>query len=251
MDLASLGLASLVFIAATIAIGAFFKGVTGLGLPIFAIPALALFGPVESAVIVMALPSLVANIWLIVVHREKLPLIKEHRAFLVLGFAGAIVGTWILASVGDTALRAILATWLGIYLLQQFLLDDTSKVFSGGSSLGGLVGFAAGALQGATGISAPVIAPYFHARNLALSTYAFAVAFAFALFSVAQLSAMVGGGLFTSTLLGYSILATVTTMVFVPVGVRFAKKLTRQNFDRFLLAIFVLIELKLIYDIFR
>lgn len=249
MDLASLGLAPLAFIAVTIAIGAFFKGVTGLGLPIFAIPALALFVPVESAVIIMALPSLIANIWLIAVHRDKLPLITGHRAFLGLGFVGAIAGTWVLASSSDTLLRALLAAWLGVYLLQRFLHGDTSRIFSGGSNLGGLVGFAAGALQGATGISAPVIAPYFHARKLTLSTYAFAVAFAFALFAVAQIAAMTGGGLLTPTLLGYSVLATVTTMLFIPVGVKYARKLTQQKFDRFLLAIFVLIEFKLLYDI--
>ena len=82
MDLASLGLLATLFILATIAVGAMMKGITGLGLPIFAIPALAMFVPVETAVVVMALPTLIGNIWLVVVHREHFPLMTSHRLFL-------------------------------------------------------------------------------------------------------------------------------------------------------------------------
>lgn len=250
MDLVSIGFVPVAFILATIAIGAFIKGITGLGLPIFAIPALAMFVPVETAVIVMALPSLAANIWLIVVHREHMSLMRDHRTFLALGFIGAVAGTWILATIDDGLLRGLLAGWLGLYLLQHYTGRAKSDMFSGQSGLAGPLGLAAGSLQGATGISAPVIAPYFHARGLTLSAYAFAVAFTFALLAVAQLSTMTTVNMFTPTLLGYSLLATVTTLLFVPLGVRFAKNLRRELFDRFLPLLFVMFEIKLLYDIF-
>lgn len=250
MELATIGVLPIAIILTTIAVGAFVKGITGLGLPIFAIPALALFVPVDTAVVVMALPTLVANVWLVAVHRDKLPLMRDHRAFLGLGFVGTFAGTWFLANLHDSILRTLLAAWLGVYLWQHFAGRAKSKIFSGASGLAGPLGFAAGSLQGATGISAPVIAPYFHARDFTLSTYAFAVAFAFALFALAQLSAMTTVHLLTPTLLGYSLLATVTTMLAMPVGIRFAHRLSREVFDRFLLTVFILIELKLVYDIF-
>ena len=250
MDLATLGVLPLLIVVGAIAFGAFVKGITGLGLPIFAIPALALFIPVESAVVILALPALVANLWLIVVHREHLPLLRDHKAFLIFGFIGTLVGTWALAHLDDTILRAILAVWLGVYLLQYAWRKGAPQTISSSPHVGGPLGFAAGALQGATGISAPIIAPYFHARNLTLAAYAFAVAFAFALFSVAQLSAMATTRLLTPTLLGYSILATITIMIFTPVGIRFSRNLSKQAFEWFLLSIFLLIEIKLVYDIF-
>lgn len=249
MDLASLGLMPLLFIVATIAFGAFVKGITGLGLPIFAIPALALFVPVESAVVILALPALVANLWLIVVHREHLPLLRPHRAFLALGFVGTLGGTWALARLDDTVLRAILAAWLGIYLVAYVLGNGATQKFATSRRLSGPIGFAAGTLQGATGISAPIIAPYFHGRDLSTAAYAFAVAFAFALFSIAQLSAMTTTKLLTPALFGYSVLATVTIMVFIPLGIKYGRNLSKTAFDRFLLSLFVLIEIKLVYDI--
>ena len=250
MDLASIGLMPAIIILVTIAVGAIMKGITGLGLPIFAIPALAIFVPVDVAVIVMALPSLVANTWLIIVHREHLPQMRAHRTFLALGFIGALVGTWFLANLDDAVLRILLASWLGIYLIQHFTGFGKSGMFGGKSSLEGPLGFAAGTLQGATGISAPVIAPYYHAHGLTLSAYAFAVACTFALLSAGQISAMATVDLLTPTLIGYSVLATLTTMLFMPIGVRFAKNLSREAFDRGLPVLFVLIEVKLIYDIF-
>ena len=249
MDLTAIGLIPATIIITTIAIGAFLKGVTGVGLPIFAIPALAMFLPVDNAVVVMAIPSLVANAWLIVVHWEHLPIMKEHRTFLALGFIGALLGTWLLATIDDSLLRIVLASWLGIYLLQHYARRTTSDVYAGKADLAGVLGLAAGALQGTTGISAPVVAPYYHARGLTLSAYAFAVACTFALLAAGQLSAMTTVRLFTPTLLGYGLLATVTTLVFLPIGVRFGRKMQQRTFDRFLPIVFVLIEIKLVYDI--
>jgi uncharacterized membrane protein YfcA len=250
MDLASIGLLPAIIVLATIAIGAFMKGITGLGLPMFAIPALALFVPVESAVVIMAAPSLVANFWLVFLHRDKLPSMNRHRIFVMSGFVGALAGTWLLASINDDYLRIALAGWLGIYLLQHFTGRAKSGLFSGKAGLAGPLGFAAGSLQGATGISAPVIGPYYHAHELALSHYTVAVAFTFAVLSVAQLSAMTTVELMTPTLAIYSLLATTTTMVFMPIGVRFGKRVARETFDRIIPVLFVLIEIKLVYDIF-
>jgi hypothetical protein len=249
LEFASLELTSVVIILATIAIGAFLKGVTGLGLPIFAIPGLAMFVPVENAVVIMALPGLLANLWLVVVHREHASIMRQHRAFLILGFIGALLGTWFLATIDDSFLRIVLAAWLGIYLIQHYTRANTSRVYSGHAGFARLLGLAAGTLQGTTGISAPIIAPYYHARGLTLSAYAFAVACTFALLSVGQLAAITTVNLFTPTLLGYSLLATITTLAVVPIGVRFSRRLHQATFDRFLPLVFVLIEAKLVYDI--
>jgi uncharacterized membrane protein YfcA len=249
MDVATFGLLPTIIILVTIAVGAFMKGITGLGLPLFAIPALAMFVPVDSAVVIMAAPSLVANTWLVYLHRDKMYLMTAHRAFLILGFAGALLGTWFLASIDDRLLRVLLACWLGIYLVQHYTGRAKSGVFSGRAGVAGPLGFAAGCFQGTTGISAPVIAPYYHAHGLALSDYTFAVALTFAVLAMAQLSAMTSVELMTPSLGIYSLIATVTTMVFMPFGVRFAKFVARETFDRILPVLFVLIEIKLLYDI--
>ncbi len=250
MEISSLGLLPVILVLVTIAIGAFIKGITGLGLPMFAIPALALFVPVETAVAVMALPSLAANVGLVYAHRKQSAVIRGHRAFLLVGIAGVFAGTWFLARVEDWILRTVLIAWLGIYLIQQLRNSPQASSGSLRDRLSGIFGFCAGALQGATGISAPVIAPYFHNRDLTIPQYAFSVAFAFGLFTVVQLMALSSVKIVTPELLGYSALATLTTLVFIPLGVKLSGRLSRQTFDRILLATFAGIELKLIYDTF-
>ena len=63
----------LVVIVAAIAIGAFVKGATGGGLPQIAIPVMAAFIGVERSVVIMAIPGVVANGWLVWSHRAEAP----------------------------------------------------------------------------------------------------------------------------------------------------------------------------------
>jgi hypothetical protein len=62
--------ASLAVIVTAMAVGAVVKGVTGSGLPTIAIPVMAGFLGVERAVVVMAIPTVVTNSWLLWEHRH-------------------------------------------------------------------------------------------------------------------------------------------------------------------------------------
>ena len=117
ISLISLGLMALALFA--IGIGGLAKGITGVGLPILAVPVLASFTSVEEAVVLMVLPSIAANGWLVITHR-KWAVLRDHRAFLLLGLAGGVTGTWLLSILDDHWLKLILAIWLGVYLLQYF-----------------------------------------------------------------------------------------------------------------------------------
>lgn len=249
MDLAAVGIVPVLFILVTIALGALIKGVTGVGLPIFAVPALAMLIPVEHAVIVMALPGVIANLWLVVVHREHLQLLKDHRAFLLLGFIGAIFGTWLLVNLNDVLLKALLATWLGIYLARHYFGRNFQRSKRPPGPSAGPVGFIAGAFQGAMGISAPLVAPYFYMHGFTGTAFAFAAAFTFALMAIAQLTAITGGQLFTPSLLAYTAMATLTTVAVIPIGVRLGASLRRESFDHIVPAVLVIIELKLLFDV--
>ena len=95
----SIGLAALVLTA--ISVGSLVKGMTGLGLPLVATPAIAAFTSVEAAVVIMILPLLGSNLWLIASHRRFVALLREHLAFLLAGFIGGIAGTFLLVAVDD------------------------------------------------------------------------------------------------------------------------------------------------------
>ena len=61
---------AVVFLA--IGAGAFIKGLTGTGFPLVAVPIMAIFLGVEHAVIVLQIPNLVSNLWLVWRYRDKM-----------------------------------------------------------------------------------------------------------------------------------------------------------------------------------
>ena len=246
LSLTSSGLLAIALL--TIGIGALAKGITGVGLPILAVPALASFTSVEEAVVLMVLPGFAANVWLVVTHR-KWAVLRHHGRFLLLGVAGGVIGTWLLFILDDRWLKLILAVWLGVYLIQYFSVRSFDRYFTGRSALGPLLGLAAGTIQGASGISAPIVAPYFHAHGLVKEGYAFATAFTFLLFSGAQIISMAKMNLLTGDRITIGLIVVVPTLLFVQLGIRLGRNISEKTFGRILLTLFVAMELKLVFDI--
>jgi uncharacterized membrane protein YfcA len=111
------------------------------------------------------------------------------------------------------------------------------------------LGIAAGTVQGASGISAPIVAPYFHANGLTRESYAFATAFTFLLFSGAQIATMFRLDLLTQERVIVGLIAVVPTLLFTHLGIRWSRNVSEKTFHRILLTLFVAMELKLLIDI--
>jgi uncharacterized protein len=248
LDLGVISLGLLASAMLAIGIGALAKGITGVGLPILAVPVLASFTSVEEAVVLMVLPSIAANGWLVITHK-KWSVLSQHRSFLIFGLAGGIFGTWLLSILADHWLKLILAVWLGVYLLQYFSRRSYDWYFSGRNGMRPVLGTAAGVVQGASGISAPIVAPYFHANGLTRESYAFATAFTFLLFSGAQVTTMFRLDLLTPERMIVGLIAVVPTLLFTQLGIRWSRHISETTFHRILLALFVVMELKLLIDI--
>lgn len=242
---------SLLVVAVTaISAGAFIKGMTGVGLPLVAVPSIALFTSVEAAVVLMIIPTLGSNLWLVVKHRRHAALLADHKAFLVAGFFGSILGTVLLVNVDDRWLKLTLAAWLALYLVQAVSGNILRWVFQAQGTAATPVGMLAGAIQGATGVSAHIVAPYFHNRDLAPVAYAFLVACAFLAFSAAQLMTAAGTQLFTAERLAIGAIALIPTLIFTHAGTLLAGRISATLFSRLLIAIFVLMEIRLLADVF-
>ena len=94
----------LVVIVAAIAVGAFIKGATGGGLPQLAIPVMAVFLGVEHAVVVMAIPGVVANGLLVWSHRAEASKTRHLPAMVGAGIVGSVIGTMLLKSLDGRVL---------------------------------------------------------------------------------------------------------------------------------------------------
>ena len=118
LELTALSTGLVVVALLAISTGALIKGMTGLGLPLIAVPAIAAYTSVEEAVVLMIIPTFGSTLWLVGNHRRFAKLLSGHLPFLGAGFIGGIFGTFALAAVDDRWLKLTLAAWLAIYLLQ-------------------------------------------------------------------------------------------------------------------------------------
>ncbi len=239
----------LLVILVAISLGALFKGMTGLGLPLFAVPAMSMVTTVENAVILMIIPGIGANLWVVYSRRQHYQQIRKHYRFLIAGFIGGLLGTGLLQAMSNRGLKVLLAIWLAVYLVQYFSGNKVQALFHGRGNLAYVIGLIAGTTQGATGISAQVIAPYFHGRSLQASQYAFIVAFSFMVFSTAQMAGALTNDLITAERFRLSLIALVPTLIFTGVGISLADKISIEAFNKILLVIFFLMEFKLIADV--
>lgn len=111
------------------------------------------------------------------------------------------------------------------------------------------MGLIAGTTQGSSGISAQVVAPHYHGRSLESSAYAFLVAFTFLLFGSAQVTAAMTTDLLTPERQQRSLVAFVPTLIFTRFGIGLADTISPEAFDRLLLVVFCLMEIRLITDV--
>lgn len=242
---------TVVIVALSVAAGSVLKGVTGVGGPIIAVPVLAAVVGVERAVVVMSIPGLAMNLYLLWRFRRAAHETRDLPVLAVTGTVGVALGVWALASLDDRVLSALLAGAIILYLLVRLakptfeIPPTTSRVLSP------VVGFGSGVMQGSTGISAPIVATYVHGFNLPRDGYVLAVSVLFAVFSMAQVAVIGSVGLYTPTLLAESLLACVPAVALLPVGDAIGRRLSAGSFNGIVLASLAALAGKLVFDVLQ
>jgi uncharacterized membrane protein YfcA len=214
-----------------LALGGFMKGITGVGLPLIAVPTMAGFLGVERAVIVMVIPSMVLNLTQVWVHRRAAHAVPEIPRVLVGGAIGAAFGGSLLLIASDDALALGLAAWLLAYLAFRLLHPRFALSSAARRRWSPFVGLAAGAMQAATGISAPIVVPYMNALRLPPFEYVYAVCAPFAAFAAAHFLLLAGTRSYSFDLLVTSALAVLPALAFVPIGARCRRLIAPWVFD--------------------
>jgi uncharacterized membrane protein YfcA len=229
----------LAIILAAISVGSFVKGVTGSGLPQLAIPVMAIFLGVERAVVVMALPGIVSNAWLMWTHRGHMSHTRDLPLLIGTGLVGAVGGTWLLKTLDPRVLSGVLAALIGAYIVLR-LTSPTFQLRPAVTRItSGPVGAAAGALQGATGISGPLLNTYLHSYRLDPPVFVVSLVTLYEMFALAQAATLVGLGLFTTDRLVEGLLVLVPMGLLLPLGARLSTRLSPRTFDLWILALLV------------
>lgn len=238
----------LLVILVAIAVGAFIKGMTGAGLPQIAIPIMAIFLGVERAVIVMAIPGVLTNVWMMWRLRHHIPPARDLPSMAVVGVIAAVLGTLGLTVFDARVLAATLATVIIASLALRFARPDFRLEPSVSRYTSPPVGAVAGFLQGATGVSGPLVMAYRYGFHQRKEVYMASIVTLFFLFAIPQTAVLFSLGLYTPDRILESLLAMVPIAVGLPLGSRLAARLSARAFDACVVAILVASALKLLYD---
>ncbi len=239
--------ADLVWVLGALAFGGFTKGLTGLGLPLITVPVLAGVFGVERAVLIMVIPSAVLNHYAAWVHRDTRGELPELPRILLGGVPGVALGAALLLRGSDRWLATVLAVWLLAYVLLR-VLHPHLRISSGTRRRWSpLIGLSSGALQAATGVSAPILIPYVDALGVSTRAYVFGLCVCFGAFATGHFAIVAGSGLYTPELLGQTLFALVPALLFIQVGIWARRFVSPLWFDWIIRFILVVMAGRLLY----
>lgn len=238
---------SIAIIVIALAVGSFAKAITGIGLPPIAIPIMAGFLGMERTVVILVIPTMASNAWLVWEYRKHASLNRDLPIVLLTGMVGVALGTWALSELDDQVMFLLLAVWTWVYLLLAHFKPELKLPEWVQRPIAPVVGVAAGILQGATGVSGPIVATYFHALRLSKEAYVFSVTLSFLVLSGWQVIALVPMGMFTQSRFYEGLLALIPTLVVMPLGIYLARVMSARVFNMALFGVLFLISLRLFY----
>jgi uncharacterized membrane protein YfcA len=218
-------------------LGAAVKGVTGMGYPILAVPIISLAGGVELAVVAVAAPNLAANVALCWHARSGRHEARDLGRLVGWGIGGAVIGTLALVRLPDEPLLLSLAITIAVFVVQYLRHPDLQIAPEAAHRWSPVAGAATGIMQGAVGVSGPVVAAWLHGYRLPRQVYVFSITLLFGVTGAVQLGILLAQGEMSGDRPWAALAAAVPAAAALPLGVRLRERLAGAIFDRVVLAV--------------
>lgn len=213
-----------------VVIGAVAKAVTGMGLPLIAIPIASLFVDVDTAIVVIAFPNVLANLVLAARERHSYPETRDLPVLAASGIVGAVLGTLVLVSVPETPLVVAVIVAIVGYIVVFFAHPELRTTPARSRRLAPLVGGVAGLFQGGVGISGPIVGSWIHSYRLGRSAHILSVTSLFFITGLAQLVVLTGSGELAGRVPA-TLLACLPVFASIPIGTRLRNSVSVRGFD--------------------
>lgn len=150
----------LAWCALAMACGGFIKGLLGIGTPLLTVPMMALVLPVHDAVVIMAFPVVVANLWQAYDADQPITTIKRFWPAFVALVVGTLVGVQIFAGIDEQSLLLL----VGVLVICFTVLQGSSRKITIPTKLEKLAGVAfcgsAGLVGGLSSMFGPMMILY-------------------------------------------------------------------------------------------
>lgn len=228
---------TLAILTIALAAGAIVKGATGLGLPLIALPLLTAAVGLQKAIGILIIPLILTNAYQVWAYRDTIREtgLRFLPGFLLGGAAGIALGTWALGVLPERQLEMGLGIMLFAYVGLRLAKPDFSVSHDLARRLGAGVGLAAGTLQGATGIAAPIGVTFIHALRVPRRATVFAVSVMFLGYSTVQYGALIVAGIYRADWVWLGLFACLPIALFMPLGEWLGRRASPRLFDRLIL----------------
>ena len=236
----------LVAMATALFMGGAVKGATGIGLPMVAVPSMAVFVDVPTAVAVMTIPMIVSNLWQALHLGWPGTLLQRFWPVLA---ALTVTLWWSTGLVADADPHFLFAT-LGVVVILFCILEFVKVRLRIPPRFEALCGFLAGAAGGVIGgfssAFAPPITLYFVAIDLPKDEFVRAIGVLLFVGSVILSAFFWTRGLLHEGNIGWSILALVPTFGGLLLGQFLRRRIRPDLFRPILLVLLLCIGLNLL-----
>lgn len=239
IDLWGLGAICLALLA-----GGILKGATGAGMPILAVPVIATFYDVPTAVIILVIPNLFINLWQIYKFREYNIEPRLLRNFALAGALGAGIGTLMLAWISADVLSVSIAVIIFGYIALRLLKPSFSLPIVIARNLAWPAGIGGGILQGAVGLSGPVAVTFANSIKLDRPVFILLVSVFFAVMCVVQFPVQVAFGMVSWSGVVVGVVSLVPLLIGVHLGEIIGKRMNPIVFDRVILIMLAVLAVK-------
>lgn len=241
MDLIQLLWIALIFLPAGLV-----KGVIGLGLPTIGMGLLALLMPPAEAAALLALPSLVTNVWQMLAGRRLSSIARRLGPMML----GVCLGTWAGAGLmtGDSARYA--TAGLGAALILYAIVGLTAFRFNVRASLepvlSPIIGAVTGMITAATGVFVIPAVPYLQGIGLEKDELVQALGLSFTVSTLSLAASLAAGGVFVPTMIVPSLVALGVALLGMWLGQIVRDRLSSTTFRRCFFAGLLLLGLWLV-----
>jgi uncharacterized membrane protein YfcA len=214
------------------------KTITGMGVPVAAVPVLtALYGDLSDVIVVTIVATTLSDIFFVVrgrrYARDALPLIP----LLICGAVGIVIGAHVLLSVNDLLLAGALGIVLAVFVITSWFSLLPQLKLKTAHRLSPAVGLVAGALQGSTGASGPVVTMYLLSSPLTRGAFIFSINAVFQVLDLTQFITLQRLGAYDSELALIAALCCIPAGIGLVCGFWLAKRVNDAQFRKSVLAV--------------
>jgi hypothetical protein len=220
----------LLIVLSAVIVGSTVKAVTGMGLPVIAIPVAALFVDLQDAVVTIAFANVLANGVLAARERSHVGETRDLPVLAVAGVLGAVVGAFAFVHLPEEPLVVLLIVAIAVYVITFFAHPDLATPPERSRRLAPVVGSVAGMFQGAIGISGPIVGSWIHSYRLPRGAHILSVTSLFLVSGATQFTVLVANGELSGRVLASSV-ACVPVLATIPLGTRLRERVSGRGFD--------------------